>query len=79
MAEALDLSWLWFGTNHFLAKLRVCLEPGGPAEHDLVGNDRGLKGPRLRGDIGALIIKIGFWVHYTINIIRNPQHSIGNY
>ena len=27
----------------------------------------------------VLTIRIGFWSHYTIAIIRNPQNSIGNY
>ena len=30
-------------------------------------------------NIGALIIRIGFWAHYTISIIRNPQNNVGNY
>ena len=30
-------------------------------------------------NIGALIIRIGFWAHYTIFIIRTPQNSIGTY
>ena len=30
-----------------------------------------------RCDIGASIIRIGFWAHYTILIRRNPQNSIG--
>ena len=37
---------------------------------------------RLQGsfNIGALIIRIGFWgAYHTIVIIRNPQNSIGNY
>ena len=29
--------------------------------------------------IGALITRIGFGAHYTTFIVRNPQHSIGNY
>ena len=29
-------------------------------------------------NIWALISRIGFWGHYTIKIIRNPQNSIGN-
>ena len=30
-------------------------------------------------NIGALIIRIGFWAHCTITITRNPENSIGNY
>ena len=30
-------------------------------------------------NIGALIIRIGFWAHFTILILRNHQNSIGNY
>ena len=30
-----------------------------------------------RCDIGASIIRIRFWAHYTILIRRNPQNSIG--
>ena len=30
-------------------------------------------------NIGALIIRIGFWGYYTIVIIRSHQKSIGNY
>ena len=37
----------------------------------------GLRGCRL--NFGALMIRIGFWAHYTISIIRNPQHTIGIY
>ena len=33
----------------------------------------------LNPDVGAFIIRLGFWGHYTIIIIRNPQNSIGNY
>ena len=29
--------------------------------------------------IGALIISIGFWAHYTTVTIRFPHNSIGNY
>ena len=28
--------------------------------------------------IGALIIRIGFGVYYTIVLLRNPQKSVGN-
>ena len=31
------------------------------------------------GIVGALIIRIGFWGHYTIITIRNQQNSIGIY
>ena len=30
-------------------------------------------------NVGALIIRIGFWVQYIIMILRNPHHSIGSY
>ena len=30
------------------------------------------------GNIGASIIRIVFWGHYTILIVRNPHNSIGN-
>ena len=30
-------------------------------------------------NIGALIIRIGFWGHIFIFIIRNPNNSIDNY
>ena len=30
-------------------------------------------------NIEALIMRIGFWGHYTIIIIRNHENSIGNY
>ena len=30
-------------------------------------------------DIGALIIRIGFWGPLDYVTIRNPQNSIGNY
>ena len=28
---------------------------------------------------GALIIRIGFWSHFTIVTIRSPQNSVGNF
>ena len=34
----------------------------------------------LSGNIGASIIRIGFWgIYYTVMIIRNPQNNVGNY
>ena len=33
----------------------------------------------LAGAIGVLRIRMGFGVYYTITLIRNPQHSTGNY
>ena len=38
-------------------------------------------GPQgLRNSImGAFIIRIGFWAHYAIIIVRNPQSGIGNH
>ena len=36
-------------------------------------------GPRCRRNVRAKIVRIGFWVHYTVIITRNPQNSIGNY
>ena len=30
-------------------------------------------------NIGALMIRIGFWGHYVILVIRSLQNSIGNY
>ena len=33
----------------------------------------------LNPNIGALVIRIGFWAQYTIVIIRHPQNGIGNY
>ena len=36
-------------------------------------------GFRVLGNVGALIIRIGFWAHYTIAIIKSSQTSIGNY
>ena len=33
---------------------------------------------RESANVGALIIRIGFWGGYTKVIIRNPQNSIGN-
>ena len=34
---------------------------------------------RMLNTIGALIVRIGFWAHYTIVIISNPQNRIANY
>ena len=36
-------------------------------------------GSLILPNIGALIVRIGSWVYYTIIIIRNHQNSIGNY
>ena len=33
----------------------------------------------LNPNLGALRTRIGFGAHYTLNITRNPQNSIGNY
>ena len=30
-------------------------------------------------NLRALIIRIGFWVQYSINIVRNPSKNVGNY
>ena len=30
-------------------------------------------------NVGALIIRIGFWGHYTMITLRSPQSSIGSY
>ena len=32
-------------------------------------------GEERRANIRALIIRIGFWAHYTILLIRNPQYT----
>ena len=30
-------------------------------------------------NVGALVVRIGFWVYYATDITRNPKSSIGNY
>ena len=49
----------------------------GPCSKPVHGLEAGDLAPV--SNIVALMIRTGFWGHYTILTIRNPQNSIGNY